>query len=117
MYGGKGVVIHLALNNNFVITVYTPDNYFAQKFINEAYDAMKQSVEAAVQNNDNYTVELHEEIAYLTAELKRTRSKTKKMAYQARINAVQMRIDELPTESFELKRKLTKAAKGVAAYV
>ncbi|WP_050436826.1 hypothetical protein [Bacillus velezensis] len=78
---------------------------------------MKQSVEAAVQNNENYAAELHEEIAHLTAELKRTRSKAKKMAYQARINAVQMRIDELPAESFELKRRLAKAAKGVAAYV
>ncbi|WP_224988382.1 hypothetical protein [Bacillus amyloliquefaciens] len=117
MYGGKGVVIHLDLNDNFVITVYTPDNRFAQKFITEAYETMKQGVETAVKNNENYAVELYEEIEYLRAEYKRSHSAAKRMAYQARINAVQMRIDELPDESFELKRKLTKAAKGVASYV
>lgn len=117
MYGGKGVVILFALNSDYVLTVHPPEKNTAIRFIKEAYDTMKQSVEAAVQNNENYAAELYEEIAHLTAELKRTRSKAKKMAYQARINAVQMRIDELPAESFELKRRLTKAAKGVAAYV
>ncbi len=111
------LINNFALTSDYVLTVHPPEKNTAIRFINEAYDTMKQSVEAAVQNNENYAAELHEEIAHLTAELKRTRSKAKKMAYQARINAVQMRIDELPAESFELKRRLTKAAKGVAAYV
>lgn len=117
MYGGRGAVILFAIDSDHVMTVHPPEKHTAIAFLHASFDAMKQSVEATVLNNDNYAVELNEEIAYLTAELQRTRSKAKKMAYQARINAVQMRIDELPAESFELKRKLTKAAKGVAAYV
>ncbi|MDK1004060.1 hypothetical protein [Bacillus subtilis] len=117
MFGGRGAVILLDLNSDHVVTVHPPEKHTAIAFLRASFDEMRKTVEAAVQNNESYAAELHEEIAQLMAELKRTRSKAKKMAYQARINAVQMRIDELPAESFELKRKLTKAAKGVAAYV
>nr|MDH3082623.1 hypothetical protein [Bacillus subtilis] len=117
MFGGRGAVILLDLNSDHVVTVHPPEKPTAIAFLHASFDEMRKTVEAAVHHNESYAAELHEEIARLTAELKRTRSKAKKMAYQARINAVQMRIDELPTESFELKRKLTKAAKGVAAYV
>ncbi|MEK3813093.1 hypothetical protein [Bacillus sp. FSL R7-0685] len=117
MYGGSGAVILLDLYNDHVVTVHPPEKYTAIEFLHASFNEMRRNVEAAVLNNEKYIGKLHEEIAQLTAELQQTRSKAKKMAYQARINAVQMRIDELPTESFELKRKLTKAAKGVSAYV
>ncbi|WP_332606828.1 hypothetical protein [Bacillus spizizenii] len=117
MYGGRGVVILLDLSNDHVVTVHPPEKHTAIAFLHASFDEMRRTVEATVLNNEKYIEKLHEEVAQLTAELKRTRSKAKKMAYQARINAVQMRIDELPAESFELKRRFTKAAKGVAAYV
>ncbi|MGB9945312.1 hypothetical protein ACO0DA_20220 [Bacillus subtilis] len=117
MYGGKGIVIHIGVNDNNVITVYKARKHLGANLIKEAFATLKENVQAALKSNENLREELNEEIEYFRAEYKRTRSAAKRMAYQARINALQMRLDELPTESLDLKRDLYKAAEGVAAYV
>lgn len=120
MYASKGVVIHFAVDSNVVITVYKEkDNAgsIAKRLLTEAYNIVQKNANEALSKTETFSEELDEELRWLADELKRTRSKAKRMALQARINAVQMRVDELPTESLEIKRKVTRYAKGVAAYV
>lgn len=108
MYGGKGIVIHIGVNDNNVITAYKARKHLGANLIKEAFATLKENVQAALKSNENLREELNEEIEYFRAEYKRTRSAPKRMAYQARINALQMRLDELPTESLDLKRDLYK---------
>ncbi|PJI12373.1 hypothetical protein CTV96_09500 [Bacillus altitudinis] len=120
MYASKGVVIHFAVDTNVVITVYKEkDNAgsIAKRLLIDAYNIVQQNATETISQYESFSAELDEELRWLDEELKRTRSKAKRIALQARINAVQMRIDELPTESLEIKRKVTRYARGVAAYV
>lgn len=120
MYASKGVVIHFAVDTNVVITVYKEkDNAgsIAKRLLIDAYNIVQQNASEAINKTETFSGELDEELRWLADELKCTRSKAKRMALQARINAVQMRVDELPAESLEIKRKVTRYARGVAAYV
>ncbi|MFW0909676.1 hypothetical protein [Bacillus altitudinis] len=120
MYASKGVVIHFAVDTNVVITVYKEkDNAgsIAKRLLIDAYEVIKKNATETIRQYESFSAELDEELRWLDEELKRTRSKAKRMALQARINAVQMRVNELPTESLEIKRKVTRYARGVAAYV
>ncbi|EDW22601.1 sensory transduction histidine kinase, putative [Bacillus pumilus ATCC 7061] len=120
MYASKGVVIHFAVDTNVVITVYKEkDNAgsIAKRLLIDAYEVIKKNATETISQYESFSAELDEELRWLAEELQRTRSKAKRMALQARINAVQMRVDELPTESLEIKRQVTRYARGVAAYV
>lgn len=120
MYASKGVVIHFAVDTNVVITVYKEkDNAgsIAKRLLIDAYNIVQKNANEVLSKTETFSEELDEELRWLAEEFKRTRSKAKRMALQARINAVQMRVDELPTECFEIKRQVTRYARGVAAYV
>ncbi|MGM0815344.1 MAG: hypothetical protein ACQEUO_07450 [Bacillota bacterium] len=120
MYASKGVVIHFAVGTNVVITVYKEkDNAgsIAKRLLIDAYEVIKKNATETISQYESFSAELDEELRWLNEELQRTRSKAKRRALQARINAVQMRVDELPTESLEIKRQVTRYARGVAAYV
>lgn len=120
MYANKGVVIHFAIDANVVLTVYKEEDYSgstAKRLLTDAYNIVQKDANEALNKYEAFSAELDEERRWLSEEFKRTRSKAKRMAIQARINAVQMRVDELPAESLEIKRKVTRYAKGVAAYV
>ncbi|NWO08615.1 MAG: hypothetical protein HLX50_23780, partial [Alteromonadaceae bacterium] len=86
-------------------------------FITEEITKMSQQITEEVARIDKFRDELEEEIAHLEDRLSRARSLSTKLALQARINAVRMRMDELPAESHEIRRELTRTARGVAAYV
>ncbi|WP_035389580.1 hypothetical protein [Bacillus sp. UNC125MFCrub1.1] len=120
MYASKGVVFHFAVDSNVVITVYKEKDNAGSKakhLLIDAYNIVQKNATETISQYESFSAELDEEIRWLDEELKRTRSKAKRMALQARINAVQMRFNELPTESLEIKRKVTRYARGVAAYV
>lgn len=119
MYASKGVVIHFAVDTNVVITVYKGERCVestAKCLLTEAYNIVQKNANEVLRRTESFSAELEEELRWLDEEIKRTRSKSKRMALQARINAVQMRVDELPTESLEIKRQITRYARGVAAY-
>ncbi|WP_144482253.1 hypothetical protein [Bacillus pumilus] len=120
MYASKGVVFHFAVDSNVVITVYKEKDNAGSKakhLLIDAYNIVQKNASEAISKTESFLEELDKELRWLDEELKRTRSKAKRMALQARINAVQMRVDELPAESLEIKRKVTRYAKGVAVYV
>lgn len=117
-------------DNSTIITVYKfPEIYEATtefpKFVQEKVAKVVQrelkrfeSTERKVERrNTLYKAELEVEIAELNLRLLRARSESKKMALKARIQAIQLRIDELDNEIIEVKRKKSIIAKGVAAYV
>lgn len=119
MYANKGVVIHLAVDKNVVITVYKEEDRagsIAKRLLTDAYNIVQKDANEVLNKYEAFSAELDEELRWLSEEIKRTRSKAKRMAIQARINAVQMRVDELPAESLEIKRQVTRYARGVAAY-
>ncbi|WP_144492842.1 hypothetical protein [Bacillus pumilus] len=119
-YASNGVIIHFELDSNAVITVYkgtAGHDSATKRLIFDAYEIIKKDADESLRRTEVFSAELDEELRWLDEEFKRTRSKAKRMALQARINAVQMRVDELPAESLEIKRKVTRYAKGVAAYV
>ncbi|WP_303985866.1 hypothetical protein [Niallia circulans] len=119
MYASKGVVIHFAIDTNVVITVYKEKDSAgstAKRLLIDAYHIVQKNASEAISQFESFSAELDEELRWLGEEIKRTRSKAKRMALQARINAVQMRVDELPDESLEIKRQVTRYARGVAAY-
>ncbi|MEK5308363.1 hypothetical protein [Bacillus sp. FSL M8-0326] len=119
MYASKGVVIHFAIDTNVVITVYKEKDSAgstAKRLLIDAYHIVQKNASEAISQYESFSAELDEELRWLGEEIKRTRSKAKRMALQARINAVQMRVDELPAESLEIKRQVTRYARGVAAY-
>lgn len=119
-YASNGVIIHFELDSNAVITVYkgtAGHDSATKRLIFDAYEIIKKDADESLRRTEVFSAELDEELRWLDEEFKRTRSKAKRMALQARINAVQMRVDELPTESLEIKRKVTRYARGVAAYV
>ncbi|WP_353854755.1 hypothetical protein [Bacillus sp. Bos-x628] len=120
MYASKGVVIHFATDTNSVLTVYKEKGVSEtanRRLLIDAYEVVKKDAERVISHYDTFSAELVEELRWLNEEIKRTRSRAKRLALQARINAVQMRVDELPTEALEIKRQVTRYAKGVAAYV
>ncbi|MEH7736885.1 hypothetical protein QPL77_14710 [Bacillus pumilus] len=119
MYASKGVVIHFAVDTNVVITVYKEKDSAgstAKRLLIDAYHIVQKNASEAISQYESFSAELDEELRWLGEEIKRTRSKAKRMALQARINAVQMRVDELPVESLEIKRQVTRYARGVATY-
>ncbi|WP_232517655.1 hypothetical protein [Bacillus glycinifermentans] len=124
IYSYRRATFMLAVDEDVVKTVIPPNkgciNRIRRKvtnFITEEITKMSQQITEEVARIDKFRDELEEEIAHLEARLSRARSLSTKLALQARINAVRMRIDELPAESHELRRELTRAARGVAAYV
>ncbi|ASB87679.1 hypothetical protein [Bacillus sonorensis] len=124
MYSHRGATFMLAVDEDVVKTVIPPNkgciNRIRRKvtnFITEEITKMSQQITEEVARIDKFRDELEEEIAHLEDRLSRARSLSTKLALQARINAVRMRMDELPTESHEIRRELTRAARGVAAYV
>lgn len=124
IYSYRRATFMLALDVDVVKTVIPPNkssiNRFRRKvtkFITEEFAKMSEQIKQEVVRIDKFRDELEEEIGYLEDRLSHARSLSTKLALQARINAVRMRIDELPAESHELRRELTRAARGVAAYV
>ncbi|WP_077736249.1 hypothetical protein [Bacillus sonorensis] len=124
LYSHRGATFMLAVDADVVKTVIPPNkssiNRFRRKvtnFITEEFAKMSEQITQEVVKIDKFRDELEEEIAYLEDRLSRARSLPTKLALQARINAVRMRIDELPAESHELRREITRAARGVSAYV
>jgi len=124
MYSHRGATFMLAVDKDVVKTVIPPSkscvNRFRRKvtkFITEEFAKMSEQITQEVVRIDKFREELEEEIAHLEDRLSRARSLSTKLALQARINAVRMRIDELPAESHELRREITRTARGVAAYV
>ncbi|MBQ4817625.1 hypothetical protein IHP72_15325 [Bacillus pumilus] len=118
-YASNGVIIHFELDSNAVITVYkgtAGHDSATKRLIFDAYEIIKNDADESLRRTESFAAELDEELRWLAEELKRTRSKAKRMALHARINAVQMRVDELPAESLEIKRKVTRYARGVSAY-
>ena len=114
----------LAIDVDVVKTVIPPNKSYINRirrkvtnFITEEITKMSQQITEEVARIDKFRDELEEEIAHLEDRLSRARSLPTKLALQSRINAVRMRIDELPAESHELRRELTRTARGVAAYV
>ncbi|MCY8754786.1 hypothetical protein [Bacillus haynesii] len=124
MYSHRGATFMLAVDADVVKTVIPPNkgciNRIRRKvtnFITEEITKMSQQITEEVATIDKFRDELEEEIVHLEDRLSRARSLSTKLALQARINAVRMRIDELPAESHELRREITRTARGVAAYV
>ncbi|MED4309215.1 hypothetical protein P9256_02200 [Bacillus paralicheniformis] len=124
MYSHRGATFMLAVDADVVKTVIPPNkgciNRIRRKvtnFITEEITKMSQQITEEVARIDSFRDELEEEIAYLEDRLSRAQSLPTKLALQSRINAVRMRIDELPAESHEIRRELTRTARGVAAYV
>ena len=124
MYSHRGATFMLAVDEDVVKTVIPPNkgciNRIRRKvtnFTTEEITKMSQQITEEVARIDKFRDELEEEMAHLEDRLSRARSLSTKLALQARINAVRMRMDELPTESHELRRELTRTARGVAAYV
>lgn len=124
MYSHRGATFMLAIDADVVKTVIPPNkgciNRIRRKvtnFITEEIAKMSQQITEEVAMIDKFRDELEEEIVHLEGRLSRTRSLPTKLALQARINAVRMRMDELPAESHEIRRELTRTARGVAAYV
>ena len=124
MYSHRGATFMLAVDEDVVKTVIPPNkgciNRIRRKvtnFITEEITKMSQQITEEVARIDKFRDELEEEIAHLEDRLSRARSLSTKLALQARINAVRMRMDELPAESHEIRRELTRTARGVAAYV
>ncbi|WP_271750096.1 hypothetical protein [Bacillus paralicheniformis] len=124
MYSHRGATFMLAVDADVVKTVIPPNkgciNRIRRKvtnFIAEEITKMSQQITEEVARIDSFRDELEEEIVHLEGRLSRARSLPTKLALQSRINAVRMRIDELPAESHEIRRELTRTARGVAAYV
>ncbi|MEC0477150.1 hypothetical protein [Bacillus licheniformis] len=124
MYSHRGATFMLAVDADVVKTVIPPNKSYINRirrkvtnFIAEEITKMSQQITEEVARIDKFRDELEEEIAHLEDRLSRARSLSTKLALQSRINAVRMRIDELPAESHELRRELTRTARGVAAYV
>ncbi|MEC0718993.1 hypothetical protein P8882_01730 [Bacillus haynesii] len=124
IYSYRRATFMLAVDADVVKTVIPPNkssiNRFRRKvtkFITEEFAKMSEQITQEVVRIDKFREELEEEIAHLEDRLSRARSLSTKLALQARINAVRMRIDELPAESHELRREITRTARGVAAYV
>lgn len=124
MYSHRGATFMLAVDADVVKTVIPPNKSYINRirrkvtnFITEEITKMSQQITEEVARIDKFRDELEEEIAHLEDRLSRARSLPTKLALQSRINAVRMRIDELPAESHELRRELTRTARGVAAYV
>ncbi|MCA1184777.1 hypothetical protein NSQ93_00165 [Bacillus sp. FSL W8-0445] len=124
MYSHRGATFMLAVDVDVVKTVIPPNKSYINRirrkvtnFITEEITKMSQQITEEVARIDKFRDELEEEVAYLEDRLSRARSLSTKLALQARINAVRMRIDELPAESHEIRRELTRTARGVAAYV
>nr|MDH3154856.1 hypothetical protein [Bacillus licheniformis] len=124
MYSHRGATFMLAVDVDVVKTVIPPNKSYINRirrkvtnFITEEITKMSQQITEEVARIDKFRDELEEEIAHLEDRLSRARSLPTKLALQSRINAVRMRIDELPAESHELRRELTRTARGVAAYV
>ncbi|WP_261383702.1 hypothetical protein [Bacillus licheniformis] len=124
MYSHRGATFMLAIDVDVVKTVIPPNKSYINRirrkvtnFITEEITKMSQQITEEVARIDKFRDELEEEIAHLEDRLSRARSLSTKLALQARINAVRMRIDELPAESHEIRRELTRTARGVAAYV
>ncbi|MGG4089679.1 hypothetical protein [Bacillus licheniformis] len=124
MYSHRGATFMLAVDVDVVKTVIPPNKSYINRirrkvtnFITKEITKMSQQITEEVARIDKFRDELEEEIAHLEDRLSRARSLPTKLALQSRINAVRMRIDELPAESHELRRELTRTARGVAAYV
>ncbi|MCD2370925.1 hypothetical protein LQ247_20135 [Bacillus sp. BS3(2021)] len=124
MYSHRGATFMLAVDKDVVKTVIPPNKSYINRirrkvtnFIAEEITKMSQQITEEVARIDKFRDELEEEIVHLEGRLSRARSLPTKLALQSRINAVRMRIDELPAESHEIRRELTRTARGVAAYV
>jgi len=122
--------------DDFIITVYKfpklPEVESPKPILSEVPTFLRDKVTQVVQRelarfeskerkverrNSLSKAELEIEVAELKLRLLRARSESKKMALQARLEAVQIRIDELDNEINEVKREKTAVAKGVAAYL
>lgn len=116
------VVFILEAVENRVITIYKPKapseiSSKITKLLNRELARFETAERKVERRNTLYKAELEVEIAELNLRLLRARSESKKMALKARIQAIQLRIDELDNEIIEVKREKTAVARGVAAYV
>jgi hypothetical protein len=120
----KGVTLVLDQDVDHVVTIMSPSNAHKGRYHKKVTDLVlaefaksERKLTRDSRRNEVITAELELEKAQLGVMLVRAKSEARKMALQARINAVQMRIDELPGERFEIKRELARYAQGVTAYV
>ncbi|KQL18820.1 hypothetical protein [Cytobacillus solani] len=124
VYSFRGASFFLAIKADVVKSVIPPRKSDRKRYrdavtrvIAEELARVNDTISQQIESIQTFVDELIEEIEYLNDCLKRTRSLPKKLAIKGRIKAVEERVNELPEEAHELKRELTRYARGAAAYL
>ena len=108
-----GTTVHTVIIPN-KLTQFTNK---VRKFISSELAKIERNETKELRGIERLRAEIEIESGELRLQLLRARSMPRKMALQARINALQMRLDELPTDEFEVKRNKTRQAKAVASFL
>lgn len=124
MFAIDGYSLKVALESDVLITLYKAAEYQKrpifkriEKVLHAELHRAESSERKEIRSIQRYHSELLSEMSELVGMLSRARSLPRRLALQARINAVQLRIDDMPSEIHESKRKKTRIAEGVAAYL
>jgi hypothetical protein len=86
-------------------------------FVRAEIDAIKATAQRSERKFSRTQAELQLELAERKLELLRARAPHRKLALQARINALQARADDMDAEIYATKRECTKSINGAVAYV
>jgi hypothetical protein len=124
LFAANGITLKVDLTKDVLITVFEPSDY-KKSMVKDAIvkTALTELVKAEkverrkTRSIQRYKAELQIEMSELEMALLKTKSLPKQLALQARINAIQMRIDDFPKEIHEVKRHKTRVSEGVAAYI
>ena len=122
LYACNGVGIVLNEAGTTVHTVIIPNKLTqitnkVRNFVSGELAKIERNETKELRGIERLRAEIEIESGELRLQLLRARSMPRKMALQARINALQMRLDELPTDEFEIKRNKTRQAQAVASFL
>jgi hypothetical protein len=123
LYAYKRMAFHLAVEEDVVLTVL--NQHHAEKPLRKAVESAVSSVMAKMDRKvsrkgrsiDRMKAELKIEIGERELERQRTKSKAKRMALTAYINALNEHFGILDGDLAEIKREQSTLRKGVVAYV
>lgn len=134
LFSYNGIIFAVSEDFKTIFTVYPfeaiekerikPENNVVKQIKNKMNNLIHieikkaQMEERKTKNKNSLTIaELEVELAQLKLFLMRARSESKKKAYMSRINAIQLRIEELDNEIHNKSQKLRIIAKTVSQYI
>lgn len=109
LYASNGVNIIAHISNDIILTVMQPRNLSEvsrklSKFARVELAKQERNQTSELRKIERLKSEIEQEIGVTRAKLLRARSIPTKIACRARIEALEMRYNELPNDSHEVKR-------------